>query len=188
MAFSWAEIYLLPVRSCSQDLPRPSPFAPWPLKLTLSRTVQKLAHLRQEAELSGDSDEHPTNGHDLGERSRGSSSGGKAKLVSGQPVILVPSPSPDGANDNGADQLGIIRVQSPTPTSSRTLSRQQINGDGIPEEDEDENREEEGKDRQVKEGAYLKSKLWWFGLLLIATGEGGRSEALILTTQTKSCR
>jgi hypothetical protein len=34
------------------------------------------------------------------------------------------------------------------------------------------------KDKLVKEGAYLKSRLWWFGLLLIAVGEGGESDLL----------
>lgn len=69
-------------------------------------------------------------------------------------------------------------VEPPTPTpmtpSSRSRSEQTLHN----EDDDEDGDGQEGKDRQVKEGAYLKSKLWWFGLLLIATGEGGESRLL----------
>ena len=43
--------------------------------------------------------------------------------------------------------------------------------EGSHEEDHAEDKDEE--DLQVEEGMYLKSKLWWLGLGLIAIGEGG---------------
>jgi hypothetical protein len=62
---------------------------------------------------------------------------------------------------------------------NQSNSIREENEDGNePEADSDpdhdnENDSENRKDKLVKEGAYLKSRLWWFGLLLIATGEGG---------------
>lgn len=38
-----------------------------------------------------------------------------------------------------------------------------------PEQDDLDQKEDNG----VEEGAYLKSKLWWIGLLMITIGEGG---------------
>ena len=32
---------------------------------------------------------------------------------------------------------------------------------------------DENENNGVEEGAYLKSKLWWIGLLMISIGEGG---------------
>lgn len=98
-------------------------------------------------------------------------------------MILVPSPPGDAGSNNGNPQLN-VRVQSPTPTSSRSLSQQQFDGREIREDSEDDEHENGDKDKQVKEGAYLKSKLWWFGLLLIATGEGGECSVSSLSLQS----
>jgi hypothetical protein len=166
------------------------------------RTVQKLAHRRQFEELSregsedgdGDRDEGHGNGHSR--KRRGSSTDsdeneepsplGTRSRYNAMPVVLVQSTSKDTTDpktpdsqrgSNGKDQMGVILVNPPTPTSSststpsRSRSEQTLHdGNGQHGQHEDG---QEGKGKQVKEGAYLKSKLWWFGLLLIATGEGG---------------
>jgi hypothetical protein len=77
--------------------------------------------------------------------------------------------------------LTAILIETPTPSPQKQkLYKNQANS--IIEEDEEEdnssgsgNESSKDKDKLVKEGAYLKSRLWWFGLLLIATGEGGES-------------
>lgn len=95
------------------------------------------------------------------------------------PVSLVPN-TPGGSDET----LTAILIETPTPSPQKQkLYKNQTNS--IIEEDEDEDTSEDNrsgsgsespKDKLVKEGAYLKSRLWWFGLLLIATGEGGESQ------------
>lgn len=48
-------------------------------------------------------------------------------------------------------------------------SRAGIGGPNASEDGRDDNRER----MEVEEGMYLKSKLWWLGLVLMAVGEGG---------------
>lgn len=107
-------------------------------------------------------------------------------------MVLIPAPEPNGNSklpigmDDGT--LAVVRVTSPTPSPSRSRSDQrlqnghgEIEGHGQDEDGEadgDDDDDEDGKSKQVKEGAYLKSKLWWLGLLLIATGEGGESHMI----------
>lgn len=96
--------------------------------------------------------------------------------MNGIPVSLVPN-TPGGSDET----LTAILIETPTPSPQKQkLYKNQANS--IIEEDEDEdnssgggNESSKDKDKLVKEGAYLKSRLWWFGLLLIATGEGGES-------------
>jgi len=100
--------------------------------------------------------------------------GAGRKTVNGIPVSLVPN-TPGGSDET----LTAILIETPTPSPQKQkLYKNQANS--IIEEDEDEvnssgSGNESPKDKLVKEGAYLKSRLWWFGLLLIATGEGGES-------------
>ena len=91
--------------------------------------------------------------------------------MNGIPVSLVPN-TPGGSDET----LTAILVETPAPYSAKRTYQ----ANSIIEEDEDEDNSsgsgnESSKDKLVKEGAYLKSRLWWFGLLLIATGEGGES-------------
>ena len=96
--------------------------------------------------------------------------------MNGVPVTLVPN-TPGGSDET----LTAILIETPTPSPAKQkLYRNQANS--IVEEDEDEVESGDSgsgadtpKDKLAKEGAYLKSRLWWFGLLLIATGEGGES-------------
>lgn len=96
--------------------------------------------------------------------------------MNGIPVSLVPN-TPGGSDET----LTAILIETPTPSpQNQKLYKNQANS--IIEEDEEEdnssgsgNESSKDKDKLVKEGAYLKSRLWWFGLLLIATGEGGES-------------
>jgi len=98
--------------------------------------------------------------------------------VNGIPVSLVPN-TPGGSDET----LTAILIETPTPSPQKQkLYKNQANS--IIEEDEDEDNSsgsghESPKDKLVKEGAYLKSRLWWFGLLLIATGEGGELPAIL---------
>lgn len=106
------------------------------------------------------------------------------------PVSLVPSENGKKAgNDNtpgGSDEtLNAILIQPSTLSPSKNQKLYKTQANSIIEEDEDEDQEqngqnghegEDGQSKLVKEGAYLKSRLWWFGLLLIATGEGGESD------------
>jgi hypothetical protein len=86
--------------------------------------------------------------------------------------------------------LTAILIETPTPSPSKQkLYKNQANS--IIEEDENEEESTGGtgsgtespKDKLVREGAYLKSRLWWFGLLLIATGEGGRFSMQVRRTK-----
>lgn len=105
-------------------------------------------------------------------------------MVEGVPVSLV-STTPGGSDET----LTAILIETPSPSPAKQkLYRNQA--DPIIEEDEDEegsrdsgNGAESPKDKLVKEGAYLKSRLWWFGLLLIATGEGGECSFVFVATK-----
>lgn len=95
--------------------------------------------------------------------------------------MLVQSPPKDlklsdPRVENQNEEATIIVVEPPTPSSSRSRSEQTLhNGNDSDHADGDgKDSKGNGKGKQVKEGDYLKSKLWWFGLLLIATGEGGK--------------
>ncbi|KIY34084.1 hypothetical protein I305_03436 [Cryptococcus gattii E566] len=73
-----------------------------------------------------------------------------------------------------------LRVKlDPNPPPPRH-SRQDDSGDGnedVADDDDDETavmKITDGRDiGKVEEGMYLKSKLWWLGMVLIAVGEGG---------------
>lgn len=41
------------------------------------------------------------------------------------------------------------------------------------QEEEPDDEVDQKEDHGVEEGAYLRSKLWWIGLLMISIGEGG---------------
>jgi hypothetical protein len=121
-------------------------------------------------------------------------------IVQAVPVSLVPSKddSQDERTPGGSDEtLNAILVEPlVSPSKSQKLYKNQANS--ILEEDENEDEDDHRDDRDhengtaspkeklVKEGAYLKSRLWWFGLLLIATGEGGRCPAVgLVRTKAK---
>lgn len=158
------------------------------------RTLQKLAHRRQSEELEreghGDSD---TDDHD-GDAQSGHVPSGRNGHIAVQtiPVSLVPSENGTKAGDDSTpggseETLNAILIQPSTlsPSKNQKLYKNQANSILEEDEDEDENgngngqnghESEDGQSKLVKEGAYLKSRLWWFGLLLIATGEGGESD------------
>jgi hypothetical protein len=158
-------------------------------------TLQKLAHRRQLEELEGR--EHDESDSDSEETITGAptkKTKGSGEAVEAIPVILVPPSNKDAQSSNtpssdGTETLAVIQLQSPDSNPSnqkQQLYKNQANS--IIEEDEEEsdfrngNGGEDGsmspKDKLVKEGAYLKSRLWWFGLLLIAIGEGGEFDIL----------
>ena len=104
--------------------------------------------------------------------------------MNGIPVSLVPN-TPGGSDET----LTAILVETPAPYSAKRTYQ----ANSIIEEDEDEDNSsgsgnESSKDKLVKEGAYLKSRLWWFGLLLIATGEGGESICEPHAAEADGCR
>lgn len=158
-------------------------------------TLQKLAHRRQLEELEGrghdesDSESEDTITGPLQKKGKGSS-----EAIEAIPVILVPPPNKDAQSSNtpssdGTETLAVIQLQSPESTPSnqkQQLYKNQANSIIEEDEEESESRNENGgedgsmspKDKLVKEGAYLKSRLWWFGLLLIAIGEGGEFDIL----------
>ena len=158
----------------------------------MSRTLQKLAHRRQSEELEREGHGDFDMDDDNADAQDGHASSGRnaQRPVQTIPVSLVPSENGTKASDDntpgGSDEtLNAILIQPSTlsPSKNQKLYKNQANS--ILEEDEDEDQEqngqnghegEDGQSKLVKEGAYLKSRLWWFGLLLIATGEGGESD------------
>lgn len=151
-------------------------------------TLQKLAHRRQLEEYSRAGQSSDSGSETISGQTppKAKPTGKRDNAVQAVPVILIPSPSgKDGSQDlststNDGETLAVI-VETPTPSSSSgKLYKNQANS--ILEEDEEEEDSRHGqegamspKDKLVKEGAYLKSRLWWLGLLLIAIGEGGTS-------------
>ncbi|EIW71448.1 hypothetical protein TREMEDRAFT_60376 [Tremella mesenterica DSM 1558] len=61
-----------------------------------------------------------------------------------------------------------IHIKSPTPGPDDDEG----NGENEGNMEQDEQRDEE-QEEQVEEGMYLRSKLWWLGMILITIGEGG---------------
>ena len=94
--------------------------------------------------------------------------------------MLVQTPPKDlKLSDGQENHTGVILVEPPTPSSSRSRSEQTLHNGNDNDHDHADENGKDGKGKQVKEGDYLKSKLWWFGLLLIATGEGGKHHVQI---------
>lgn len=92
-----------------------------------------------------------------------------------------PSPTSISVSPRTVPNGTAITIQSPSPVTRQSQSPRNAialedeGGDGAGvdlgnEEEEDDDDEEEG---EVEEGAYLRSKLWWLGMLLISVGEGG---------------
>ncbi|GFZ48149.1 hypothetical protein JCM24511_05897 [Saitozyma sp. JCM 24511] len=92
-----------------------------------------------------------------------------------------PSPTSISVSPRTIPNGTAITIQSPSPVTRQSQSPRNAialedeGGDGAGvdlgnEEDDDDDDEEEG---EVEEGAYLRSKLWWLGMLLISVGEGG---------------
>ncbi|RSH85232.1 hypothetical protein EHS25_005039 [Saitozyma podzolica] len=80
-------------------------------------------------------------------------------------AITIQSPSP------------VTRqLQSPRNDTALALGSEREDGAGVDlgnEEEEDEEDADDDEEGEVEEGAYLRSKLWWLGMLLISVGEGG---------------
>jgi hypothetical protein len=159
----------------------------------MARTLQKLAHRRQSEELERQG--HDGNGDD-DDRRAGSGRDGQGAIQT-IPVSLVLSENgktpKDSNTPGGSDEtLNAILIQPSISPSTKDQKLYKNQANSIIEEDEDESESEQngngnangdasaedGQSKLVKEGAYLKSRLWWFGLLLIATGEGGEFRLL----------
>ncbi|KAK8849813.1 hypothetical protein IAR55_005149 [Kwoniella newhampshirensis] len=89
------------------------------------------------------------------------------------PVRLVPE-----RTKSGKSQIA-LQVDSPSsphpdrfPSSNRSNQHAQ-NGIDITDSEEDDKEHAAQHSAEVEEGMYLKSKLWWMGMVLIAIGEGG---------------
>ncbi|WVF68333.1 hypothetical protein IAT40_003098 [Kwoniella sp. CBS 6097] len=88
------------------------------------------------------------------------------------PVVIVPQPNEvDQAATGYAQDDAHVRLDSPTRTTTEPpLS----DGNGSGKRKSDGNGAANGEgEGQVQEGMYLKSKLWWAGMVLISVGEGG---------------
>lgn len=84
------------------------------------------------------------------------------------------SPSPARIKTPPAFKSNIQIIDSRQPGSGNAAdnSSRKLGDEESNDEDGEEDKQKDG-DMQVKEGSYLKSKLWWLGLGLIAIGEGG---------------
>jgi hypothetical protein len=160
------------------------------------RTLQKLAHRRQSEEFErqdhDESDTEDDQREDIQGCHAGSGRNGRG-AVQTIPVSLVLSENgkkPENSNTPGGsdETLNALLIQPSTSPSTKDQKLYKNQANSIIEEDEEESENqqngngdasaEDGQSKLVKEGAYLKSRLWWFGLLLIATGEGGEFRLL----------
>ncbi|WVQ95894.1 hypothetical protein IAU59_002993 [Kwoniella sp. CBS 9459] len=100
------------------------------------------------------------------------------------PVMVVPpSTETDQASIQSPEtkaQSSHVRLDSPPHTwpnnGDRYLDNRHSNGNSSGGRDGDSNSNDKGDGHgqgEVQEGMYLKSKLWWAGMVLISIGEGG---------------
>ncbi|WWC73852.1 uncharacterized protein I206_107824 [Kwoniella pini CBS 10737] len=92
------------------------------------------------------------------------------QAVKALPIFLVQdSKSKSSSNSFNSPSSSITPI-------TKTQSKQDNGNDRSSQEEEDQIRfkdDEVEHGGQVKEGEYLKSKLWWLGQILITVGEGG---------------
>jgi hypothetical protein len=171
------------------------------------RTVQKLAHRRQNDELvashSALTSTSPTPPESTStptlkpldppyndDSTRKSTTSDYLKPI---PVVLIPEEGESGDDtiEVLVKPLGSHDIPSKYATSNSTTKPSSRDRSTSPEsgsipvvyvpnanllgEDASENDGGAGRDEQgeVEEGMYLKSKLWWLGMCLVALGEGG---------------
>lgn len=162
--------------------------------LNLISTLQKLAHRRQEEEhhraltpvsTPSSTSDTPLSSH-LGLSGLPLASGNESLV----PVVVIRDEGdsthsqPGGLQllsprtlPKGVEHLGDGGLQEPSadPSLVRVMNLRGVvpNGD-VAHSEQDRSRDHtEDPDEGVEEGAYLKSKLWWLGMLLITIGEGG---------------
>nr|XP_031858329.1 uncharacterized protein CI109_006300 [Kwoniella shandongensis]KAA5525401.1 hypothetical protein CI109_006300 [Kwoniella shandongensis] len=124
---------------------------------------------------------HKTSSRSRSPRSFANRDGSSSQTLTAVPVVLVPE-----RTNSGTSQLALHLAPSPstsphpnlTTPDSITQHRNDGNDSATPtREDGDDG--DDGKENaaqhsgEVEEGMYLKSKLWWAGMVLIAIGEGG---------------
>ena len=80
-----------------------------------------------------------------------------------------PSPSPIRVPPHYQTDISIGSPDSQHPSRRGHHTQRKQHGEHQSREDG----EEENDMTEVEEGMYLKSKLWWLGMILIAVGEGG---------------
>ncbi|WWC95670.1 hypothetical protein V866_002535 [Kwoniella sp. B9012] len=170
--------------------------------ISLALTLQKLAHRRNQEAASGHSssshseEEEDTNEEDHTLMQNGHDGNAHSPILEEE----TPCPSPRRtiipAEVTEATVVPVILSSQPTSRSSsnkrspsstptpliipQTQSKHVELNSPIPSRqspDHDVNEDEDDgptfKEGEVKEGEYLKSKLWWLGQILITIGEGG---------------
>ncbi|OCF62067.1 hypothetical protein L486_01733 [Kwoniella mangroviensis CBS 10435] len=170
--------------------------------ISLALTLQKLAHRRNQEAASGHSSSHhseeedDTNGENHTLTQNGHDGNAHSPILEEE----TPCPSPRRtiipaevteatvvpvklSSQPASSSSSNRRSPSPTPTpliiprapTKHVQLNSPIPSHHIPDHAEDED-EDEGlphKEGEVKEGEYLKSRLWWLGQILITIGEGG---------------
>ena len=86
-----------------------------------------------------------------------------------------PSPSPIRIPPSYKTDIDLSSEQTPQSRSHRRVDHRDSNkhGHGHGHGHDGHNGQDEHEKPQVEEGQYLKSRLWWSGMILIAVGEGG---------------
>ena len=109
------------------------------------------------------------NGSDIGER---------VIPVHVESIDLSQSPSrgldtvPEIPTPGSSQKQKRIKIPQGYDTSLNIRTLQSDNN-GDHSQNNGQSQEQESGKQEVEEGAYLKSKLWWLGMCLIAVGEGG---------------
>ncbi|KAK4689887.1 magnesium transporter, partial [Tremellales sp. Uapishka_1] len=130
--------------------------------ISLALTVQKLAHHRQIDELHSQSSSRSSSSSPSTpptDEATDTATSSTSQLTA-IPVIVLPDSNESRKSAHKPPNLVAV-----PPASQYTSDIQLKSGQA--------NEDEERAEYEVEEGAYLKSRLWWLGLVLMTVGEGG---------------
>ena len=151
------------------------------------RTVQKLAHRRQNEELNA-SQSASSSSTSRSEPPQSPSHDATSPQITAVPVVVVPESPPTrrsgdtlvklveatAAESHGRDGERRKRSRSSSPLPIRILNGLRTDSPIKATSSQSPGSEQEdGQKDEVEEGAYLRSRLWWMGMVLISIGEGG---------------
>nr|XP_018260091.1 uncharacterized protein I303_07008 [Kwoniella dejecticola CBS 10117]OBR82249.1 hypothetical protein I303_07008 [Kwoniella dejecticola CBS 10117] len=94
----------------------------------------------------------------------------RSRSRSPSPAPLLIPQSQSRFPPNHVKHVNLNSPISPIPNGHDTVTSENENESDNNAHEQDQ---EQGQGGQVKEGEYLKSKLWWLGQILITVGEGG---------------
>ena len=146
----------------------------------IDRTVQKLAHRQQDEQHAQSHSYHPSPAaqphgppaiaseapaQDAYLNSASSTDEGAAQKLTPVPAITLDPSSKSTSQSPSPHQVALLL---PSETATLHDSSRSIGQSKRPDHSRDTS-----PDDGIDEGRYLRSRLWWFGMVLIAIGESG---------------